>query len=181
MGMAASRRMAGMSKPRRWFVPRYSLRTLLIVMTVACLVSGFWLNKTFRKRDAVRRFQQLAAKRTLTHRGPVLYLHEDNVHWEPIVPNGWHFLCDWIGEEAFGQPFGVQLSCTDTTNDDLRHLRDVPNVQKLWLSSTKVTDEGLQNIRACRKLSYVSLNNLPITDAGLSQLTVLTDLEEITL
>jgi hypothetical protein len=175
--------MAGMSapKPRRWFVPRYSLRTLLVVMTVVCVVSGFFLNKAFRQRDAVRRFKQLTAKQPQTRRGPMLYLHEGDLHWEPIIPERWQLLCNWIGEEAFGQPYGVQLSSTGTTNHDLRHLRDLPSVEKIWLSSTKVTDEGLSNLHACRKLKYVALNNLPITDDGLSKLAVLTDLEEIAL
>ncbi len=176
----ASRRMARMPdpKPRRWF--RYSLRTLFIVMTVVCLVSGFWLNKTFRKRDAVRRFHQLTAERTgglVT----MLYRHEGNIHSVAIVPEWLHPVRDMIGAEAFGSPIGVQLQNTETTDADLRYLRDVPTVREVWANQTKVSDEGLRHLRACPNLQFLNLDNTTITDMGLAEISRLTELNSLSL
>jgi len=184
MGMAACRRMVGMLKPRRWFVPRYSLRTLLVVMTVVCLVSGFWLNKAFRQRDAVRRFNQLTANRPDSHGEHMvttLYRHGGAVHSAPIVPEWLHPLRDLIGVEAFGEVVGVQLTGTATTDNDLRYLLDVSSVDNLWLSRTKVTDAGMRHLRACPKLGFLTLDNTIITDAGVAQLMGLSELNSLSL
>ena len=107
MGMVASRRMGCMSdpKPRRWF--RYSLRTLFIVMTVGCLVSGFWLNRAFRQRDAVRRFNQLNSHRSLPlgiSLTAVGYRHAGKDEYvNPRISQWLYPLSLVLGEEAFGE------------------------------------------------------------------------------
>lgn len=53
---------------RRWFRLRFSLRTMFIVLTVACLIGGYRMNKAIRQRTAVKRFYELTANR-LAERG----------------------------------------------------------------------------------------------------------------
>ena len=169
------------SKPRRWFVPRYSLRTLLVVMTVICVVSGYWLNKAFRQREAVRRFNQLAADRGGDTPVTMLYRHKGDVHWAPIIPEWLHPIRDLVGSEAFGNPIGVQLVRTAATDDDLRYLKDVPKVEWVGLSQTRVTDKGLRHLRGCPKLNSLNLDNTAISDEGLADICRSTELNKLSL
>jgi hypothetical protein len=154
-------------------------------MTIACLVSGFWLNRAIRQRTAVRHFYALTAQRTHSGNDHLVtmgyrYRGKDE-YYKPIIPKWLHPLRDLIGEEAFGEVTGVQLIDTGATDADLRYLRDVPTVERALLSSTNVTDQGIPYLLACPKLRYVSLDGAPITDAGIAQLVALTDLETLSL
>lgn len=160
---------------RRWtFRPRYSLRTLFIVMTVACVVGGHWLNEAVRQQRAVHRFHELS--------GAVLYRVADTVDSQPeAAPRYLRPLIGLIGEEAFGEVIRVRLPGTSTTSDDLRYLTGVPTVEGLWLQHTRVTDEGLPYLRACPKLRALSLSWTPITDRGLTDISKLNGLEFLSL
>lgn len=153
----------------------------MIVMTAACIVCGFWLNKAIRQRAAVRRFYELTASRQsdLTTMG---YRHRGkDQYYKPILPNWLRPLRAVMGEEAFGEVTGVQLTSTLVTNDDLRFVKDVPSVERLWLGNTQVTDEGLRHLRDCPKLRFLVLDGLPITDQGLAELSHLQELESMSL
>lgn len=39
-------------RKRRWL--RYSIRTLLIVVTIFCVALGYWVNRANRQRDVVK-------------------------------------------------------------------------------------------------------------------------------
>lgn len=170
----------------RWyFQPRFSLRTLFFVVTVACLLGGYWMNRAIRQRTAVRRFYELTAKREPDHGDNLTtmgyrYQGKDQ-YYKPIVPNWLHPLRDAIGEEAFGEVTGVQLTNTNATNDDLRYLAVVPTVERVWLDGTKITDEGLCHLLACPNIRFLGLNDIPITDHGLAQISRLTELDSISL
>jgi hypothetical protein len=182
MSAAHPAAVAAKAPARRWSLFRFSLRTLLIAMTVACVVCGLWMNRLIRQRTAVRRFYELTANRkspgsdNLTTMG-YRYQGKD-AYYKPLADKWLH---PWIGEEAFGEVTGVQLLDTPATDDDLRHLAAVPTVERLWLSNTQVTDAGLRHLRVCPKLRMLTLDGLPITDDGLAQLLVLTELEDVSL
>ena len=169
----------------RWLLPRYSLRALLVLISVACLVSGFWLNKAIRQRAAVRHFEALTANRPPSHGEHLVticyrYRGRDE-YYKPIVPKWLHPLRDFMGEEAFGEVTGVQLLDTPATDEDLRYLAYVPTVERVWLSGTQVTDEGILRLHVCPGLKFLVLNDAAVTDVGLARLTVLTELESLSL
>ena len=144
-------------------------------MTVFGLVGGYWMNKTYRQRAAVRRFYALTADAS-PHRDKDLvtmgYRHQGrDEYYKPIVPKWLHPLRDLIGEEAFGEVTGVQLTDTRTTDDDLRHLASVPTVERIWLDNTGVTDDGLKLLRVCPELRFLTLNGTAITDRGVAELS----------
>ena len=162
---------------RRWFRLQFSLRALLLLMTLVCIVCGAWLNRAIRQRTAVRRFYELTAARddsypsgesavTMTYR-----YRGKNEYYKPIVPKWQHPLRDALGEEAFGEVTGVQLMRTAVTDDDLRLLAAVPTIEYVNLNSTQVTDAGLVHLRACPKLNMLQCDATPITDAGIAELT----------
>jgi hypothetical protein len=160
----------------RWLAPRYSLRALLLLMTLICIVCGMWLNRAIRQRTAVRRFYELTDARGESHSGdtPVTMTYRyqgKNEYYKPILPKWQHPLRDALGEEAFGEVTGVQLMDTAVTDDDLRHLAAVPTIEYVNLSRTKITDAGLVHLRVCPKLNMLQLDGMSITDAGLEELS----------
>jgi hypothetical protein len=164
---------------------QFSLRTLLVLVTVGCLVGGWWINRAFQQRAAVRRFYELTADRPSQHGDSLTtmgyrYQGKDQ-YYKPIIPKSLHWLGDMIGEECFGEVTGVQILDTPATNDDLKHLAVLPSVERIWLSRTKVDDDGMPLLKACPKLNFLGLDELPITDAGISHLTAFQNLESLSL
>jgi len=169
---------------RRWLGLRFSLRTLLFVITIVCLASGLVLNRAIRQRIAVQRFNALSANRPDLdgeHLPTMLYAHNGQVHSRPILPEWEGPLARFLGEEAFGEVIGVQLQDTPATDDDLRLLADLPSIEQVWLSRTKVTDKGLAHLAACPNLKLVILGDTAVTDAGAAHLAKLTMLESLSL
>ena len=168
---------------RRWF--QFSLRTLLILVTVGCICGGWWLNRAFQQRTAVRRFYELTAHRPDSHGDSLVtmgYRHQGkDEYYKPIIPKWLHWLRDMIGEECFGEVTGVQLLDTPATNEDLKHLAVLPGVERIWLARTKVTDEGMPLLKVCPKLKFLGLDGTPITDEGIAHLTAFPDLESLSL
>ena len=170
---------------RRWLVPRYSLRTLLVLMTLACIVCGVWLNRAIRQRTAVRRFYELMSQRVVSDGdNPVTMTYRyqgKNEYYKPIVPEWLHPLRDAIDEEAFGEVTGVQLMDTPVADDDLRHLAAVPTIEYINLRNTKITDAGLVHLRVCPRLNMLQFDGAPITDAGVAELTRYQELTSLSL
>jgi len=169
---------------RRSLWPRYSLRTLFVLITVVCVVLGLWMHRVVRQRTAVRRFYELTANRPSDHGEQLVtmgYRYRGDTHSKPIVEEWLHPLRDLIGEEAFGEITLVQLINTPATNDDLRFLADVPTVEEVALHGTQVTDEGLRHLQACPHLRSLGLNGTSITDQGLAYLPALSELDSLSL
>jgi hypothetical protein len=172
-------------RKRRWFRLQFSLRALLLLMTLVCLICGAWLNRAIRQRTAVRRFYELTDARGETQgESPVTMTYRyqgKNEYYKPIVPKWQHPLRDAIGEEAFGEVTGVQLMDTAVVDDDLRHLASVPTIEYINLRNTKITNAGLVHLRVCPKLKMLTFDGMPITDAGLAELSRHQDLESLSL
>jgi hypothetical protein len=64
-------------------------------------------------------------------------------------------------------------------DDDLRHLKHFPNVEKLDLSSNQIGDAGLRELRNLRSLKHLSLAGTKITDDGFRSLKDLRSLETL--
>src|SRR5262245_51133830 len=148
---------------RRWFRPRYSLRMLFVVMTVVCVVAGYWLRGAVRKQRAIDQFEGRYC----------IVVYRDasgRTSKQPTIPRYLRPLSPLIGEEAFGDVVGVQISYTPTTNHALRYLADLPTVEQLWLDRSNITDEGLPYLQACPKLRTLTLGSLRISDRGLIEI-----------
>src|SRR5262245_43445319 len=158
---------------RRWWLPRYSLRTLFIVMTVVCLVGGYWLKGAVRQRNAVRRFNEGSAQ--IMYRGRA----GDKVSLEPIIPVWLRPLSHLLGEEAFGDVRTVFLF--EATNDDLRYLADLRTVEIVAIDGPRITDDGIRHLQACPKLHSLSLYGTAITGEGFSVLRTLPKFEVLKL
>jgi hypothetical protein len=173
---------------RRWF--HYSLRTLLVLVTMACAGFG-WLGVKVRakqrEREAVKAIRELG--------GYWIYDYE----WEASssgtrpTPPGPAWLRKLLGDDFFANvervAFKMQLtdsglrhlaganqlkwlalSHTEVTDAGLVHLKGLNRLETLFLSGTQVTDAGLVHLEGLHRLKGVSLANTRVTEAGVEQL-----------
>ncbi len=159
-------------KPR-WY--QFSLRTLLMAMTVLCVGPGSYVAYHQRK---VR--QQQSAVAAIEQLGGYVFYDE-----KAPARSGLARLI--LGDNSFGNVNGVDFNPLKTenrqiTDADLRHLQAFPRLNHLVLKNCRqITDAALGELSGLTSLQYLYLNDTPITDAGLVHLSGLTNLEELSL
>jgi len=161
------------SPKRRWF--QFSLRTLLVVLTVLCLGPGGYVayeqGKVRKQQGAVAAIERLG--------GYVFY--------DERPPRRLGLTRVILGDDTVGNVNGVDFNPLKTenrkiTDADLRHLRSFPLLDHLVLKNCRqITDGGLAELSGLPNLRYLYLNDTPVTDAGLVHLAGLGNLEELSL
>jgi len=177
---------------------RYTLRQLLIAITVIAVFVGFFSQSLWQARK-----QQQVVATVIRSGGSVTYESDDSGGgWfqtdSGIVLPSW--LQSVLGEDVFKnvalvslhgssvrdsdlQPFGdalkelrkLYLSNTQITNAGLVHLKGLTNLDTLILTNTKITDAGLVHLKDLTNLIWLDLSHTQITDAGLEHLKELTN------
>ena len=177
---------------RRWY--QFSLMTLLVVMTVSIVAFGGWV-QYMRQRAQENRERVATAEKAVetavaaienmgvtTHMGHQIMGGDVLYKYEELRSRTWL-------EELFDDPGGpddpvgvlrvIEVSLGD--NADLWHLKDLTNLQGLYLSNTNVTDDGLEHLKGLANLQILNLEDTKVTDAGLEHLKGLTKLERLIL
>jgi Leucine-rich repeat (LRR) protein len=183
------------SRPWRRFL-RFSVRGLILTVTVLGAGLGWIVRQAHIQRDAVAAIQEAG--------GSVTYDWEfDNGKYlpggKPWAPS---WLVDLIGVDFFDRVTLVNLSQAprppdsvlaevgrlnqleilelagnaSVTDAGLVHLKGLTNLSGLGLNNTQITDAGLVHMKGLTKLSYLGLNGTQVTDAGLVRLKGLTNL-----
>ncbi len=142
------------SSPKlRWF--QYSLRTLLVVVTLCALLCS-WLavamRQARRERQAAAAFEELGGQASW---------------YEP--PDGTRWLRSRLGDHFLGSIHSVNLANSKITGAGLENLKVLDQLQNLDLYGTQVTDAGLENLKGHR-LRNLDLRETKVTDAGLESL-----------
>jgi hypothetical protein len=150
----------------RW--RQYRLRTLL-AFTLLCSVGLSWLAVKIRQAERQRK-----AVKTIQLRG-------GTIAWIDHTPPGFQWLQKPLGRELFRTIAMVDLHDTDFTDDDLRHLRELPDMNWLSLNRTRVTDAGLVHVKGLKQLELFALAQTRVTDVGLKNFDGLTQLVQLTL
>jgi len=87
-----------------------------------------------------------------------------------------------IDTKKLGNPIiRVVLEGERVTDEELKILRWMPQLESLYLSNSRITDMGLANLNALERLSVLDLGNTKVTDKGLSNLRGLTNLTRLVL
>jgi hypothetical protein len=182
---------------RRW--RQFSLRGLLLLVTVAATVSGW-----FAWRLQQGRIQDEAASAIERAGGAVAYSNQfygGISRLTPYAPRS-----SWLGGNSnrlFGtDPFRkivsvtlhddasaslvskygltklevIRLEGSQITDAALAHVRECRRTKVLLLDGSQATDDGLENIRRFGELEEMWLFNTQISDAGLQKLTHLKSL-----
>lgn len=190
------------SKPtRRWF--QFSLRTLLLGMTLFAVWLGFWTLRARKQKEAVDTFRR-----------PGVTVGYDSVYVEQssyrpkIKRSSPAWLKNLVGIDFFdsvttlwitpdrdlpGQPItdadlehlaafpyleSLIINSEEVTDSGLVHLRNLPRLKELFLGAPRVTDRGLTHLKSLEELRYLQLNCC-VTDRGLAKLAALKKLEEL--
>ena len=167
--------------PRRFL--RISLRTLLIVTTLAGAWLGYEINLARRQKESVAAVRRLG--------GWVYYDYQLNGEkYDPTgqspVPN---FLRGWLDEDLVSTVVHVNLVYNDvgprldnqqTTDEGLRHLGGFPKLTHLLLKDTQASDEGLKEVAKLKHLEALYMwDASAVSDRGVAHLARLSKLESL--
>jgi hypothetical protein len=151
-------------RKRRWY--QFSLRTLLILVTIVCIVGG-WLGS---KIDQKRR-ERAAAEAIVKTQGQVSWDYQrvagDPHSWQPAgaIPFGPSWLRAILGDNFFSE-----VDCIYCVNGDLENLREFPRLRSLRLMSWGVTDDGLDAVKTLTELRDLALIDTKVSDAAVNEL-----------
>jgi hypothetical protein len=164
---------AGRAKHKlRWY--QYSLRTLLLVMTLACVGMSWVAVKMKQARD-----QHAAVEAIKKLGGVVFYDYEADRNDPSPQPPGPTWLRRALGDDAFVNVTVVYLVNSGVNDAELEHLKGLPQLGVLSLYGTKVGDAGLENLKGLSHLREMSLCGTKVGDAGLEHLRGLAQLQTL--
>jgi hypothetical protein len=147
---------------RRWY--QFSLKAMLVVMTLACVGLG-WL--AYERNELRKREVAIAAIEKL---GGIVEFDAD----QPFRPN---WLRTLLGLKSGGEVVRLDFNDTQVTEGGMDHLKGLTKLGWLDLDKTQVTDAGLVHLQGLTKLEWLYLENTHVTDAGLEHLKGLTELK----
>jgi hypothetical protein len=156
---------------------RFSLRTLLILVTLGAAAFGWFGIKT---RQAQRQSAAVAAVRNLG--GYVRYDYEidsvGNQEANASAPTS-AWLRKALGDDFCAEVKHVILCGRDTSDETLEQIRGIPRLESLNVSyTTKITDDGLANLAKLTELRELRMSsNTRVTDVGVAHLQALPQLE----
>jgi Leucine rich repeat len=168
------------AKPKRRSL-RYSLRTLLVFLTIACAGFG-WLGMKVRAKQR----ESEAVKAITTQRVAfVQYDYQLDANWRPIssaTPPGPDWLRKRLGDECFAEVVMARFYVADPEefpDSNLSHLKLFPSLKVLDLSGTDFPDAELAHLEGLNQLEWLKLSNTGYSDAALVHLRGLTQLKEL--
>jgi hypothetical protein len=183
-------------RKRRWF--QFRLRTLF-VLTLITGVAMTWL--VAKKERAAR--QKTAVEVILNDGGLVLYDYQLDAAGK-MIRNPELAAPEWLrhllGDDFFATVIGVRV-VADSGLDQLKELRsvrrlevvrgitaarleqlrDLGQLQRLWLEDTELTDAQVDHIARLGNLQFLDISGSKVTDAGMKNLAYLVRLEELRL
>ena len=86
-----------------------------------------------------------------------------------------------LGDDFFHHIYSLSLCSKHVTGDALSRLRDISDLNVLWLDGTDVSDEMLDHIAGASQLTWLDLAETQVTDAGLVHVEGLTRLKSLDL
>ena len=164
-------------KPKlRWF--QYSLRTLLIFMTLMACGSG-WL--ALKIQQAKKQHAAVAA--FLRSHGELTYDYQYDAQGN-FLPNAKPPALLWLRElttvDLFSSVRTIRFFHAET-HVDLELLAGMTQAESVLLSGPEVTDACVAHLRGMTQLKDLMLESAALTDAGLAQLKGLNQLTHLTI
>ena len=161
---------------------QYSLRTLLVALTVFSVVVGIHGQRARRQRDVVDR---LRAKRGVVVRYDYEWEHSRSTNRSGIAapplgtkPLGIDMVADVVGVMVLGWHRGSGTPFDDT---DMALVSVLSKLEHLRLDGTKVTDHGLGSLVGLRHLKSLYLRGSSVTDMGVKDIAQLPELSALIL
>ena len=180
-------RVSEEKKPRRCSIPHPGL--LLVVALVSVVIAidlSLWL-PYHRQQAAIREIERLGVSFTVQQGGPewlrdvvgddwmkcfdsVVFLNLDGTIETKVSDDGLKHLSGLTNLQV------LILWDIDVGDDGLKHLSGLTNLEALTLEGTQVTGDGLKHLSGLTNLGTLHLEGKKITDDGLKHLSGLTNL-----
>lgn len=190
-------------RKRRWF--RYSLKTLLLVMLLLCILFAWVRSKMERARKEEKAVLELRQKGY-----SIWYDHYDiiidDASPSELPPAGPRWLHNLLGDtffvhvervwcpyraklaspdlekmSAFTEIKALSLNGSSIMNDAPMHLSRLKSLRKLSLYGSQISDSDLVHLSKLTNLHHLDLTETQITNAGLIHLRQLKRLESLSL
>ncbi|HVW35760.1 MAG TPA: hypothetical protein VHB99_00595 [Pirellulales bacterium] len=156
---------------------RFSLRSLMVVVTLLSIWTGYYLDSVRRQRQAVQSIGRLNGSITYDYE----LLEENGIEeakWKRWVRSklGDEYVARvdqiWFCGRDVG---GGGYRCffwpkSDICDDDLEMFRDLPAITELGLPDTRITNGGVRHLKRLTKLRFLSLTGTGITPEGVRDL-----------
>jgi hypothetical protein len=154
---------------------RFSLRTLLAVITILCVVFGWRINRA--------RLQREAAQMVRAAHGFVVYDYELRSDLEPLDDRAkpWEpaWLQSLVGIDFFHDVTGVRMCLPASDVDIAPSLKRLPRLRSLWLRGVHFDDATLRTVGRLKRLEYFVVATTTITDDGVAELSDLPRLRHV--
>ena len=142
---------------------RFSLRTILVVVTVLCGLLGWNVQRARTQRQVVAWVHEKG--------GTVCYGYEfqsrvGSRRAPPPERSLTKWLCRFLGDDFCSSVYEVDLHETDVTDADLERLAALVELRALNLGFTQVTGPGLAHLKPLSRLEYLSLHGCPHLEAS---------------
>jgi hypothetical protein len=141
---------------RRWL--RFSLRTLLVIMTVLAISLGLYVQSLRDRRAAIGVMEKLGGAISFRYHGP-------------------EWLRELVGDEKyFWNPNAVRFESSDPlTNDELQsampYLKSLGDLNYLSFRESQITNEGLKHLLPLAdRLLVLDLTYTAVSDEGIIHL-----------
>jgi hypothetical protein len=162
---------------RRWF--RFSLRTMLVAITLLCIWLGVTASRANRQRKAVETIR--------SYRAYVRYDYEmaDNgweVRRDNPLPPGPVWLRNLIGIDYFATAVNVCMDHGNDVNDDsISALAELSEVRRIDIEGANVTDPVMAKLKGLKQLRDLIVIRSSVTESGWECLEHLTRLKSLAL
>jgi hypothetical protein len=178
------------TKPkRRWF--RFSLRMLLVVVTVLCVWLGFKVNAARRQKEAVELILKAGGTITYDYQW-VSSPNGQKVFDAKALPPGPNWLHELIGDEFFRNAASVFLQDGVIDESDFSHLSGLDTLTEILLCNVRIVsrntglrrpiqDSDLGTLGQLTQLRSVDLGNVEIKGFGLASFMHLKELRNFRL
>jgi hypothetical protein len=153
---------------RRWF--RFSLRTLLVFVTIASAGFGWFgmkVRQARRQRAAVEAIEKL--------NGYVMYDFQTNPYDFHASPPGPDWLHKVLGVDFLASVTFVSLKShgpdrAHVTDGDLVPLQDLGEIRTIQLDWTEISDAGLLHLKGLTQMKMLSIRDTRVTATGCQKL-----------
>ena len=144
---------------------RFSLRTVLLLLTVFAVWLGLHARRAQNQRAAVKMIQQKG--------GLVQYDHQfrGDVFLEDAEPSAPEWMRRLVGDDFFMNVVVVRLSNTTAENTDLILLSRLKHLKHLYLAETDVTGECLEILARLSQLESLGLDGTQVDDEAMTLIT----------
>lgn len=162
------------------------MRSLLIAMTVLCLLIGFKVKEMRDRRASVTAVDAVGGASKILIEGPEwlrkligdekAFHNVGSVSLTPsrtdydLIPDFDNLLRDIIPHlNNFSHFYKLNIASSPVTDKGLSHLADLTYLEKLNISDTEVSDSGLKILEKIETLQLLNIRNTKVTPNGVAK------------